>query len=603
MFENTLARVRAVLRSGSGQAMPGRLGALDLEPSAAASVQSKVALALASVRGAFFSAALFSGAINLLMLSGSLFMLQVYDRVLPSRSLPTLVALVILITVLYAFTASLELVRTRVFARIGRRVDLSLSAAVFDLNVQRGLTGTGGAPPFRDLDQLRTFLASGGPAAIFDLPWMPLFVALLFLLHPAMGALGLGGIIALSFLTWRTDRGASPLQLAASQATAEANAIAEASRRTAETIVPMGMTEALMGVWRARNEAAGQAIVRSSDVSSFYGGLSRFLRLALQSLIMALGAYLVISGKATGGVMIGSSILLGRALSPAELAIANWRGLVSARQGYRRLEAALQAAPTTPGVVLPRPKATLTVEGLAVAAPGANQVLLRDVQFSLRAGDALGVIGPSGSGKSTLARALVGASPAQRGAVRLDGSTLDQWTRTDSGRFIGYLPQDVELFAGTVGQNIARFHPDARSEAILRAAEAAGLDPFVRGLPNGFDTPVGERGGRLSAGQRQRVALARALYGEPFLLVLDEPNSALDAAGEAALGHAIEGVRRRGGVVVVIAHRPSALQFANQVLVVADGQQKAFGPRDEVLSRVLARPPEAAAAGEMETVA
>lgn len=519
-------------------------------------------------------------------------MLQVYDRVLPSRSIPTLAALVVLIVILYGFTALLEAIRARLFSRVGRHVDLQLGAAVFRLNVKRGLAGqAGGAPPFRDLDQLRSFLASGGPAAIFDLPWMPLYVILLFLLHPAMGVMGVVGIAILSALTWRTDKAAGPLQLTAGQATAEAGAVSETARRAAETIAPMGMTPALLGMWQDRNRAAGDAIVRGSDMSGGYGGLSRFLRMSLQSLVMALGAYLVISGKATGGVMIGSSILFGRALAPVELAIAHWRSFVAARQGYRRLEEALVTEPAEAGVRLPPPRATLIAEGLAVAPAGGSQVVLRDVAFDLQAGDALGVIGPSGSGKSSLARALVGVWPTVRGAVRLDGSTLDQWSATDAGRFIGYLPQDVELFAGTVGQNIGRFDPKASSEAILQASQVAGLEGFIRGLPNGFETHVGERGGLLSAGQRQRIALARALYGNPFLLVLDEPNSALDAEGEAALGSAIAGVRQRGGLVVVVAHRPSALQFANKVLVVAEGQQKAFGPRDEVLKRVLAPTP------------
>lgn len=307
--------------------------------------------------------------------------------------------------------------------------------------------------------------------------------------------------------------------------------------------------------------------------------------MSLQSLVLALGAYLVIQGDATGGVMIAASILLGRALAPVELAINHWKGFVAARQSYERLDHTLSEAAHIPEVRLPDPERDLSVSSLYVAAPGENRLILQNLNFDLKAGDGLGVIGPSGSGKSTLARAITGVWTAAKGNVRLDGSTLDQWTQTDAGRFLGYMPQSVDLFAGTIGQNISRFDDDATSGAILQAAELAGVDKLIRSMEKGFDTDVGAGGLKLSVGQRQRIALARALYGNPFLVVLDEPNSALDAEGEFALLKAMASVRRRGGIVIIIAHRPNVLQTVNKVLVLAEGIQKSFGLREDIFRR------------------
>ncbi len=555
--------------------------------------------ALSAAKGPFIAAAVFSGAINILMLSGSLFMLQVYDRVIPSRSVPTLQALCVLILILYGFQAALEQVRTRLFARVGTQLDAQLSPLVFAANIRRGLVGQAGqGAPFRDLEQLRGFLAGGGPGAIFDLPWFPIYLILLFMLHPILGMFGLVGALILAVMALLTDRSTRPLQAQSAALTAEAAGMAEAARRNAETVAPLGMTTALSRAWQAKTFAAGRSVLASSDIAGRYGGITRFVRMALQSLVLGVGAWLVITGKASGGVMIASSILLGRALAPVELSIAQWRSFVSARQAFGRLSTILSAPGLLAerGVALPAPNQTAIAEALAVAAPASRTPYLRGINFDLVAGDALGVIGPSGSGKSTLARALVGVWPIVGGSFRLDGSTLDQWSSEDAGRFIGYLPQSVELFAGTIGENIARFEANADPDNILRAAKEAGVDALIRSMPDGFDTMVGEGGALLSAGQRQRVGLARALYREPFLVVLDEPNSALDAEGEAALTEAILNMRRRGGVAIVIAHRPSALQAANKVLVLANGQQRAFGPRDEVLKRVLSAVPAEAAA-------
>lgn len=556
--------------------------------------RSPAAAALSSARGALLATAGFSGAINILMLSGSLFMLQVYDRVLASHSIPTLLALVVLIVILYLFQGALEMLRSRIFARIGRMVDGRLGDLAFESHLERGLPRAGalpGASSFRDIEQLRAFLGGGGPSALFDLPWMPLYVALLFGLHPALGLIGVAGILVLSTLTFLTDRFSAGHQRVANAKTNEASAMAEAARRNAEAILPLGMADHVLKRWRVVAQESARAQLAGSDVTALFASASRFARMALQSLVLALGAYLVIQGETSGGAMIASSILLGRALAPVELAIANWKGFIGARQSYGRLSADLKHPVPASMVALPAPARRLDVEKLTVGVDGLPEPILRDVAFSLSAGDALGVIGPSGGGKSTLARALTGLWVAQRGCIRLDGATLDQWSRTQAGKFLGYLPQQVELLAGTVAQNIARFDPTATSEEILRAAQMAAVDDLVRRLPQGFDTEVGEGGQRLSAGQRQRIALARALFRDPFLVVMDEPNSNLDSAGDLALSQAIAQIRARGGIAVVVAHRPSALAEVSLILTLGEGRMQAFGPKDEVLRQVLAPAP------------
>ena len=547
---------------------------------------TSVKSALIALRRYFGVAGLFSGCINILMLSGSLFMLQVYDRVLPSHSKPTLVALVVLVIALYALTALLESSRSRLFARIGRQVDVSLRDAIFTLNVQAALPRakpSETSAPFKDLEQIRSFLASGGPSALFDLPWTPLYAILLFLLHPLLGVVGLVGLISLAAVTFLADKATAPFQKSTFALTAEATAISDAVRQSAETVKPMGMASHLRALWLEKHQMAGEAVIDASDQTGLYSGISRFLRMALQSMTLALGAYLVINGEATGGVMIASSILLGKTLAPVELAISHWRGFASFRQSYKRLETALKSAPQYHSVHLPAPSRAVEVKGLALSVPGEDKAVLSNINFDLQAGDALGILGASGAGKSTLLRALVGVWPAPTGSIRFDGSTLDQWTDDDAGSFIGYMSQSVELFSGTVGQNISRFDADAPSALILSAAETAGVDMLVRGFKDGYGTDVGARGSRLSAGQRQRIALARAIYGNPFFIVLDEPNSALDPAGEAALLETIAAVRRRGGIVIMSAHRPQILQAVNKILVLAKGGQQAFGLRDDVL--------------------
>lgn len=525
------------------------------------------------------------------MLSGSLFMLQVYDRVLPSRSVPTLVALIVMVAVLYAFQGVLETVRARVLTRVGAGIDELISGRVFDCIVRLPLRIRDrgeGLQALRDLDQVSGFLSGGGPAALFDLPWIPLYVIICFLFHPWIGVAALVGAFLLVSLTILADRLVRAPTRAMSDFSTRRSAIAQASARNAEVLTAMGMGENLARRWTAANNDFRAAQERASDITGGFGAVSRILRMMLQSMVLALGAYLVIYQQATPGIIIASSILTSRALAPIEAAIAHWKSLLAARQSWQRLDGMFAAMPAAgEGMVLPAPKSELAVESIGVASPGDRRILIQDVAFTLTAGSGMGVIGPSGSGKSSLARALVGVWPLMRGQVRLDGAALEQWPTGELGRHVGYLPQDVELFSGTVGQNISRFEENAAPDAIIAAAQAAGVHQMILRLPEGYRTEIGDAGAALSAGQRQRVALARALYRDPFLVVLDEPNSNLDATGEQALTQAIERIRARGGIVIVVAHRPSALAALDHLLVLGGGRQQAFGLKSDIARQAM----------------
>ena len=548
--------------------------------------------------GVFLGVGLFSGVINVLALTGSFYMLQIYDRVLPSRSVPTLVGLSLLMAGLYAALGALDFCRVRVMSRVGAQIDDDLREKVFSA-VQivplRTRRSGDGLEPVRDLDRIRTFLSGLGPAAFFDLPWIPIYLAVVFLLHPMLGLFALAGALALLCLTLLTEaKSAGPLE-AAARSGSRRLALGEAARRNAEVVRAMGLGPRLYRRWSAINAEHVTDQLKVADAVGGIGAWSKFLRLLLQSGMLGLGAYLVIGGGLSAGTIIASSIIMSRALAPIETSIAYWRGFVSARQSRRRLIALLRSVAPDNGefLELPLPRAGLAVDNLSVAPPGDMMPVLHHVRLSLAAGDGLGIIGPSGSGKSTLARALVGAWPPARmgGAVRLDGAALDQWAPERLGRDIGYLPQGIELFEASVAENICRFEADARSDAIVAAARAAGVHDMIVHLPRGYQTQVGEGGAALSAGQRQRIALARALYGDPFLVVLDEPNSNLDFAGEAALTEAILSVRGRGGIAVVIAHRPSALAGVDKLMALANGRVQAFGPKEEVLGKVIAPVP------------
>lgn len=543
------------------------------------------AAAFKECRRAILGVTALSAVINLLYLTSSLFMMEVYDRVIPSRSEPTLVALCVVALMLYGFQGGLDLIRTRIFVRIGNMLDARLARETYRAAVTLALTQNQVDPlqPSRDLDQVRQFLSGGGPVGFLDMPWLPLYLLICFAFHPLIGFAALAGSATLIVITLLTDRGARAATAESAQHAVRRARLAEASRRYAEIIQAMGMRGAIGGRWSGANLDYLRTSGRASDVVGGFGAFSKVFRVALQSMVLALGAWLVIHQQATAGIILASSILVSRALSPVETVIAHWKGFVAARLAWGRLRKALSSIERQP-MRLPAPARMLAVEKVTLAPPGATTATVFDVSFSLRAGSALGVIGRSASGKSSLARSLVGAWQPVRGHVRLDDATLDQWSSESLGPHIGYMPQESGFFAGTVGENIARFTADAPPEAIVAAAKAAGAHELVLQLPQGYDTPLGEDGTALSIGQRQRIALARALYGDPFLVVLDEPNANLDQEGDAALTGAIEGVRARGGIVVVIAHRPAAIAACDLVMVMAAGRVHMFGPKDEVLS-------------------
>ncbi len=549
--------------------------------------------AIGDFKRALVSVLMFSAAVNLLMLAGPLYMLQVYDRVLASHSVPTLLALSVMLVIAYGFQGALDFIRSRITGRaalaVDHHLDRTVHNAVVALGLQLRLAGDA-QQPLRDLDQIRGFLTSSGATAIVDLPWVPVFLVLCFAIHVWLGLVALAGgcvLFALALLTERASR--EPTRLVARQAGQRA-ALIEADRRNAETIVAMDMTGALAARWSRSNAEYLDGLSCASDVVGSFGSLSRATRMMLQSAMLGVGAYLVIRQELSGGAMIAASIMMGRALAPIETVIANWRGCIGARDSFYRLSGTLgRVAERDAATDLPPPCMSVEARHLSLAPFGAPSPIVRNVSFRLSAGEALGVIGPSGAGKSSLVRGLAGVWQPMTGEVLLDGAALHQWSRRSLADRIGFLGQSVELFDGTVAANIARMAVEVDSTAVLAAAKAAGAHDMILGLPDGYDTQIGDAGAKLSAGQRQRIALARALYRDPFLIVLDEPNSNLDAEGDAALQAAIEGAKARGAIVVMIAHRPSALAACDKVLVLTNGVQQAFGPRDEVVRAFTAR--------------
>ncbi|MBI5263475.1 MAG: type I secretion system permease/ATPase [Bradyrhizobium sp.] len=553
--------------------------------------RSELGDALRACRSAFIGVGVMSCMINLLYLTGSIFMLEIYDRVLPSRSVPTLVGLIILACGLYIAQGVLDTIRGRILGRVGTALDETLNNRVFDSVIRLPLmigNRNEGLQPLRDLDNVRSFLGSMGPGAFFDLPWLPLYLAICFAFHVLIGVTALIGAIILVGLTLITEFMARQPAREAIGLAARRNDLAAASRRNAEVLVAMGMSGRMSRRWGEVNEKYLEGNQRASDVTGGLGAVAKVLRMMLQSAVLAVGAYLVIHQEATAGIIIAGSILSARALAPVDLAIAHWKAFVAARQSWHRLNILLEQLPPHEAPTLLQPPSNrLSVEGVSIVAPGDQKVIVQDANFVLNAGNGLGVIGPSGSGKSSLIRALVGVWQPVRGKVRLDGAALDQWSSDVLGRHIGYLPQDVELFAGTIAQNICRFDPEASSEQIIAAAKEAGVHEMIIKMRDGYNTQVGEQGTSLSAGQAQRVALARALYGNPFLIVLDEPNSNLDTEGDEALTRAVRAARERGAIVIVVAHRPIGIEAVDQILVLRDGRMQAFGPKEQVLAQVL----------------
>lgn len=533
----------------------------------------------------------FSVLVNVLMLTGPVFMLQLYDRVLASRSEETLLALFVLVGFLYLMLVVLDHARGRIAARIGAAFQARLERAVFDAALHRQAARP--ADPVariaqRDLETVQKLLGAPVFLALFDAPWTPLFIALIFAFHPEMGWLAVGGggvLIALALINQSLLQ--APLRHLA-QTTNEADRFRHQIGNEAELARALGMRDSAFRRWQVNRHAALCAALVASDRAGFFTTLTRGFRLFLQSAMLALGAWLVLRDQITPGLMIAASIILGRALAPVEQVVGQWGAVQAGRESWRRLSAVLSGAPRpAPRMSLPRPRAQLSVRGVTIVPPGEARAALRMMDFDLQPGRALGVIGPSGAGKSTLARGVVGAWPPAAGRLRLDGIALDQFEPDVLGRLLGYLPQRVTLFDGTVADNIARLDPDADPAGIVRAAELAGAHDMIVALPDGYDTSISEHAGRLSGGQVQRIGLARALYGDPVLLVLDEPNSNLDADGSEALNRAIRALKARGASVMIMAHRPAAIQECDDLLVLENGAQTAFGPRDTVLRQTV----------------
>lgn len=545
---------------------------------------------LQACKGYFATAAMFSLAINLLYLAGPLYMMQVYDRVISSASQITLLMLTMVLLLGYAALAGLDAVRARVLTRASVRLDHQMAPRVMIAVIDR--TARGGSTRsqlLRDFDTFRQFITGAGVHAVFDLPWAPIYILVIFALHPLLGAFALACCIVLVLLALINELAVKSPLSDANEAASRNYIFTEMSLRNTEVVRAMGMTAGLLRRWGRDRIRMIERQVTASDRASTMQSLIRFSRLSMQSLILGVGAYLVIERLTTAGAMFAASILLGRALQPIEQIVGSWRGLISARGAFVRLRELLTAhPPRESGLTLPRPDGQLSVEGLSFGAPGTSKPILRGVAFRIEPGEVLGIIGPSGAGKSTLARHLVGVQTPSAGAARLDGSEISAWIRSSLGQHLGYLPQDVELFADSIAANIGRFN-DGDDNAIIAAAKLAGVHEMIVRLPEGYDTQVGEGGAILSGGYRQRIGLARAVYGDPSLVVLDEPSSNLDADGDAALAHCILQLKQRGTTVVLISHRPATIGVCDKILVLREGVVEMFGPRNEILSR-LTRP-------------
>jgi ATP-binding cassette subfamily C protein len=543
------------------------------------------------MRGLLIAAFVFSVFVNALMLTGPLYMLQVYDRVLGSRSLPTLWALTGLMAFLFLVMGVLDYTRGRIMARVGARMQERLDRRVFSAALRR-MQQVPGDPlalaAQRDLEAVQRLWASPVLIAVFDIPFSPMFVAAIFVFHPFMGWLAVFGGVFLVVITllnqWMTKE---PLRRA-NAATLRGEMMSDAIKQEAEAVQALGMTNAAFDRWQVARKMALVQSIGASDVGGVFGTISKTFRQFLQSAMLGLGAYLVLQNEMGAGAMITGSILLGRALQPIEVAIGQWALVTRAQEGRARLaELLTRVQPEPPHTELPRPRAILEAQSLTVVPPGESQAVLRMVSFRLEPGQALGVIGPSGAGKSSLARALIGSWKPAGGKVRLDGASLEQYDPDRLGSYIGYLPQRITLFEGTIAENIARLQKNPDGNAVVEAAKKAAAHEMITKLPEGYDTRVQALGGRLSGGQIQRIGLARALYGDPVLLVLDEPNSNLDNEGSVALNQAIAQMKAAGRAILIMAHRPAAIQECELLLVLEDGTRRAFGPRDQVLREMV----------------
>lgn len=562
-------------------------------------MSAEMRAAIEAARPLLVRAAVFSAGVNILMLTPSIYMLQIYDRVLSSRSETTLVVLTLLVIGFYVGMGLLDFVRTALIARAATRFDSRLADVAFNAAVDgaRQSGGQAGDAPLKDLRTIRQAVGSSAITAFFDAPFAPLYLLLVFLLHWALGVTALIGaaiLIALAVLNERASRDALKSALETSTASEQAMA---AILRNAAAADAMGMRGALKRIWNGHLSKSQASNASAGDAINIYGAATKSGRIFLQSLILGVGALLVIDHATSPGVMIAASIITGRALAPVEQAIGQWRLIGAAIAAWKRLEKFLAAAPKSADkIALPAPSGHLKVDRIYVQPALAKKPIVKNVSVELKPGEALGIIGPSGAGKSTLARAMVGVERVISGEIRLDGADLLAWNRDEVGKHVGYLPQEAELFAGTVAQNIARFDETATDEEIIAAAQAAGAMQLVLSLSDGFETDVGDRGHRLSVGQRQRIGLARAMFRSPALVVLDEPNANLDAEGDIALLNAIVALKQRGAAVVIVAHRPSAITHVDRLLLLVDGETRALGPRDEVMAKLAPGVPSIAGA-------
>ncbi|WP_077530406.1 type I secretion system permease/ATPase [Vreelandella utahensis] len=541
--------------------------------------------ALRQCKRAFIAVGVFSMFINLLMLVPAIYMLQVYDRALGSRSVETLVMLTVIVVILFITLALLQMVRSAILVRVGNNIDNLVGRKIFSSMFRQAIDSPGrsDSQPLTDLTTLRQFLTGQGPIAFFDGPWLPIFIAVLFMFHLFYGIFAVIATVVLIALAWANEKMTGGMLSEAGQANIQSSQYANACLRNAEVVHAMGMERNLRGRWLSRHLDFLLNQSNASDRAAILTNASKTLRMMFQSLILGLGGYLAIKQEITPGMVIAGSILLGRALAPLDLMIGSWKQFASARQAYERLQKLFRNYYSEQDrMPLPPPEGNIEVEGIFVVPPGSGTPALRGINFSLQKGDMLAVVGPSAAGKSTLARAMLGVWPLANGKVRLDGADIHQWDKDQLGPHLGYLPQDIELFEGTISENICRFG-EVDAERVVEAAKLAGVHELILRLPYGYDTPISVAGGALSGGQRQRIGLARAVYGEPRVVVLDEPNSNLDDRGEQALLEALQALKAKGITAVLITHRRPILRLVDKMLVLSDGQAVGFGERDEVM--------------------
>lgn len=555
--------------------------------------------ALKLCKGAFISAAGFSLVINILQLVPTIYMLQLYDRVVPTGNHTTLLMLTLIMMVLFITMGTLEWVRSQILVRVSTRLETLLNERLFKVAYKQALYSGGqraSSQPLDDLTALRQFMTGNGLFAFFDAPWLPIYIALMFVFHWMYGWMAVFTAILLIIVAVVQEKATSKMLGEANNLAMAGRGLVNKNLRNAEVIESMGMLNNIQRRWL---KGTNDVLVLQATASSRAGlisATSKLIRLSSQSLILAIGAYLVIENEITSGLMIGGSVLLGRALAPIDIVIGSWKGFIAARGQYARLNDMLRQIPADPErMSLPTPQGTFQFESAVVAPPGAKTAVLKGLTLNIAKGDVVGVIGPSGAGKSTFARALLGIWPCNQGKIRLDGADVFTWNRDELGPHIGYLPQDIELFEGTISENIARFG-EVDPEKVVLAAKMADVHDLILHLPEGYDTMIGASGGNLSGGQRQRVGLARALYGEPQIVVLDEPNSNLDEVGEAALGNAIQRLKQKGATVIVITHRNNVLAHVDKLLILNDGVVSVYGPKEQVIAHLQQQQAQAAQA-------